>query len=181
MINVFCRCEADFEFTAKCIQDPLSFKLLADSIIVGAHWNFSTANTPDVNEENPTVYFNAAGKHLVTLQATLSCGVVDVTKWVDVKDCSDSCQIWIPNSFSPNDDGKNENFGFYSECQPEQFKAKIFDRFGKLIYQSTNIIENWDGKINGEYTSSAIFVYRVECKMPYKDEEILTGKITIIR
>ncbi len=181
VINVFCRCEADFDVTANCIQDPLSFKLLADSIVVDAHWNFSTANTPDVNEENPTVYFKAAGKHLVTLQATLSCGVAEVIKWVEVKDCSDSCQIWIPNSFSPNDDGKNEQFGFYSECQPEQFKAKIFDRFGKLIYQSTNIVENWDGKIDGEYTTSGIFVYRVECKMPYKDEEILTGKITIIR
>ncbi len=181
VINVFCRCEADFEVTAKCIQDPLSFKLLADSMVVDAHWNFSTANTPDVNEENPTVYFKSAGKHLVTLQATLSCGIVDVTKWIEVKDCRDSCQIWIPNSFSPNDDGKNEYFGFHSECQPEQFKAKIYDRFGKLIYQSTNIVDNWDGKIDGEYMTSGIFVYRVECKMPYKDEEILTGKITIIR
>jgi len=181
VINVFCRCEADFEFTAKCIQDPLSFKLLADSVVMNAHWNFSTANTPDVNEENPTVYFKSVGKHLVTLQATLSCGIAEVTKWIEVKDCSDSCQIWIPNSFSPNDDGKNERFGFYSECQPEQFKANIYDRFGKLIYQSTNIIDNWDGKMNGEYLTSGIFIYHVECKMPYKDEEILTGKITIIR
>ncbi|MBK9637587.1 MAG: gliding motility-associated C-terminal domain-containing protein [Bacteroidetes bacterium] len=181
VINVFCRCDADFEFTARCIQDPLSFKLLADSLVVDAHWNFSTANTPDVTEENPTIHFKSVGKHLVTLQATLSCGVVEVTKWVEVKDCADSCQIWIPNSFSPNDDGKNEQFGFYSECQPEQFKANIYDRFGKLIYQSTNIVDHWDGKIDGEYMTSGIFVYRVTCKMPYKDEEILTGKITIIR
>ncbi|MFN0189410.1 MAG: gliding motility-associated C-terminal domain-containing protein [Bacteroidia bacterium] len=179
--HVFCRCDADFEFTANCVQEPLSFKLLADSMVLDAHWNFSTANTPDVNEPNPTVYFKSEGKHLVTLQATLSCGVSEVTKWVEVKDCSDSCRIWIPNSFSPNDDGKNEYFGFHSECQPEQFKANIYDRFGKLIYQSNSIVNNWDGKIDGEYITSGIFVYRIECKMPYKDEEILTGKITIIR
>lgn len=181
VINVFCRCDADFEFTARCIQDPLSFKLLADSLVIGAHWNFSTANAPDVTEENPTIYFKSAGKHLVTLQATLSCGVVEVTKFVEVKNCDDSCQLWIPNSFSPNGDDKNERFTVYSECQPEKYSANIFDRFGKMIYKSKSISESWDGKIDGENVVSGIYIYNVKCKMPYKDEEILTGKITIIK
>lgn len=77
---------------------------------------------------------------------------------VSGEDCP-ICKLYIPNAFSPNDDGINDGFQSYSDCLPENFEMQVFDRWGGQLFETNDINEFWDGKKNGKTLGSGIYVY----------------------
>lgn len=68
---------------------------------------------------------------------------------------------YIPNAFTPNGDGLNDVFRI-TGVQPEnitQFNIQIFNRWGQAVYTSNNILEAWDGKLNGEVCPEGEYVW----------------------
>lgn len=72
--------------------------------------------------------------------------------------------ISIPNIFTPNGDGVNESIKLYfsSVLNNEIYSFKIFDRWGTLVFETTNSHEAWDGKYNGRDLPSGVYIYLVE-------------------
>ncbi|HPD65029.1 MAG TPA: PKD domain-containing protein [Bacteroidia bacterium] len=68
--------------------------------------------------------------------------------------------IYIPNAFSPNDDGVNDFFKCFTENIP-YFEIKIFNRWGELLFYSNSSDNPWDGKFKGEYCSPGYYYYNV--------------------
>jgi len=69
--------------------------------------------------------------------------------------------LYIPNSFTPN--GDNLNDVFKPVGSPEKLKdyeMLIFDSWGELVFESTNIEEGWDAK-NIDYASNNVFIYKI--------------------
>jgi gliding motility-associated-like protein len=91
-------------------------------------------------------------------------------------------QIYIPNAFTPNNDGTNdfwEAFGYkkawiYAEVE-------VFDRWGEKIFQSTDINFQWDGKYRGTFVEPGEYVYAF--KVVFVDDYTISnkGSITVIR
>jgi gliding motility-associated-like protein len=54
----------------------------------------------------------------------------------------------VPNTFTPNGDGKNDVFFAYGEFVSD-FHMMIFDRWGNLIFESSDMTEGWNGTANG--------------------------------
>lgn len=75
------------------------------------------------------------------------CGSSSDTVFVPYKNCP--CDVWIPNAFTPNNDGKNESFKAYSECVLEKYSMSIYNRFGQQVFSETDIQKGW----NGDYGS----------------------------
>lgn len=65
---------------------------------------------------------------------------------VDYGNCD--CEVYFPNSFSPNGDGLNDEFKAKYYCDFEEYSLKIFNRWGELIFQTTNPEIGWDGTID---------------------------------
>ncbi|MEZ4737973.1 MAG: gliding motility-associated C-terminal domain-containing protein [Flavobacteriales bacterium] len=180
VVNIDCLCEADFEREVTCMQEPSQFTLLADSTIVGARWYFGGAATGS-DRIDPMVRFNRGGEVLVTLEATLSCGVVLVERTIDVQDCSDVCSVWIPSSFTPDNDGINDKWYWVSECKAEDFVMQVFDRWGELIYTSKDPFGSWDGTANGATAPTGVYVYNTSYRLPYQERKEAKGAITLVR
>jgi len=84
-------------------------------------------------------------------------------------------QLFIPNLFTPNNDGQNDFFKVYG-AGIKQIEFKVFTRGGKLLY-STNSVEEaygegWDGKYNGNLVESGVYVWSI--KGEYFDERPLS-------
>lgn len=61
------------------------------------------------------------------------------------------CEYYIPNAFSPNNDGVNDKYGVLNECENVQnFKFKIFNRWGELLFETDNPLKQWDGRFKGQ-------------------------------
>lgn len=178
--NIECLCVADFIQEYKCLEDPVSFTLLADSMVMSASWDFSGAATGSTDVD-PVVRFDRAEEVLVTLQVTLSCGVVNVEHPIRVPSCADSCSLWIPNAFTPNGDTRNETWAWKSECRAEEFSAQVYNRLGELIFASNDPDTWWDGTYRGVASPSGVYVYRVGYRLPYQEHKEVTGSVMLMR
>lgn len=94
------------------------------------------------------------------------------------------CDVYIPNIFSPNEDGFNDWFVPLSDCPFETFHMRIFDRWGALVYESKNAAEGWNGKKNGAELAQGVYVWWVEYGViedGYLRNVSATGDITLIK
>lgn len=90
------------------------------------------------------------------------------------------CNVSIPNVFSPNGDGINDDFTFSASCQTRSFEAKIFDRWGNLITESRQSDAIWDG---GDY-GPGVYVYQITVDLVHPNESaprVFYGSITLVR
>jgi gliding motility-associated-like protein len=90
--------------------------------------------------------------------------------------------IYIPNAFTPNNDGKNQDFCIkgYGLVR-ETYLLVIYDRWGNEVFSSTDIDECWDGNINGKKAEQGTFVYRVVFTDTMGTKRQKVGNITLIR
>jgi gliding motility-associated-like protein len=74
--------------------------------------------------------------------------------------------MFVPNTFTPNGNGRNEIFYAYGTGIVE-FKMQIFDRWGMLLFESTSMTNGWDGTFEGNKVQQDTYVvritYRTEC------------------
>ncbi len=103
--NITCDCIADFVYEGSCMQEPVTFTILSDSVVTAAHWNFGASGLNDQFVLSPAVQFPSANAVTVSLEVTLSCGSWTVVKNILLEDCSGYCRFFIPSAFTPNNNG----------------------------------------------------------------------------
>lgn len=98
---------------------------------------------------------------LVTLTVYNQYGCYDTaTTLVQTKPC---CEVFMPNAFSPNGDGLNEYFNPQLQLGQILLTMQVFDRYGKLVYNNTNIKKGWDGKYeDGSEASNGVYMYFIK-------------------
>lgn len=96
-------------------------------------------------------------------------------------ECSEKA-FYIPNIFSPNNDGVNDVFSLIAE-EPEEFdEIHLFDRWGNLVYRSDDVNFNWDGIYKGSPISSGVYPYRIDYTCLETGEQFaFYGDVTIVR
>jgi gliding motility-associated-like protein len=181
VVPIECLCVADFTADARCLQEPVLFTLVADSAVLGARWDFS-GNAVASNAIDPVVLFFAGQEEvLVTLEATLSCGVVTVQRTIRVPDCSDSCSVYVPSAFTPNGDNVNEVWAWGSECEPSEFEVTVFNRWGEEVFTSTDPNKPWDGTSKGAMAPDGLYLFRMGYRLPYQDRKQVQGTVVLLR
>lgn len=92
--------------------------------------------------------------------------------------------FYIPNSFTPNGDGHNNIFRpfFSSGFEPNKFNLSIYDRWGELVFESSELDAGWDGTYKGLEAPSGTYTWTITAKH-LKDDGITTatGSVTLLR
>lgn len=91
--------------------------------------------------------------------------------------------VYIPNAFSPNNDGENDVLRFYRKdyvCVKE-FEIIIYDRWGEKVFETTNIYDQWDGNYNGKKLDSQTVAYFCKTVSAIGFVSSSQGNITLIR
>lgn len=101
--------------------------------------------------------------------------------------CADNCPIYfLPNVFSPNSDGVND---FFAPLQPYKFiesvDFKVFNRWGGLVFETTDPALNWDGTSNdsGEVVSDGVYYYTATVntiRLTGIEPVVLKGTLTLL-
>lgn len=71
-------------------------------------------------------------------------------------------RMFMPTAFTPNADGLNEKFKPITSDPSVEFHMMIFDRLGKMLFETYDINEGWDGNINGEALPAGNYVWRID-------------------
>ena len=88
--------------------------------------------------------------------------------------------IFIPNAFTPNNDGKNDQLCFSGDWVQE-FHIAIFTRWGEKVYESDDMNACWDGRFRNNWCMPGVYVYH--CRITCQDGQTgqFKGDITLIR
>jgi gliding motility-associated-like protein len=115
---------------------------------------------------------------LYTIEASNDCGVV-MDSIILVPQGCDNC-YYIPNAFSPNDDGRNDLFLPVGVCPTENYHLRIFSRWGALVFESKDEGQGWDGRFKGQELNTGLFVWFLEYTQAGQSL-LLEGDLMLIR
>jgi len=89
-------------------------------------------------------------------------------------------RLYIPSAFSPNNDGINDVFKIIDYGQNDIIYCRIFNRWGKKIFETDNLADGWDGSYLGVPQGIGVYVYQLylRCGHNYVSKH---GNITLIR
>ena len=127
------------------------------------YWEFmNTLGQPaDTSyRQNPSKIYNDNGKFPAMLIVKNNYGCVDTVFKVIMVD--EDFAVYIPNTFTPNDDGVNDVFNVKGlGLKQEGYIMEIFDRWGTLIYATRELNKGWDGTIKGVKAADGVYIYSV--------------------
>jgi gliding motility-associated-like protein len=69
--------------------------------------------------------------------------------------------LWVPNAFSPNGDGSNDIFRVYGK-NFKTIEFKVFNRWGELVFFTTDPSQGWDGTYKGKEMVPGVYVYSIK-------------------
>ncbi|GJM36093.1 MAG: hypothetical protein DHS20C18_50940 [Saprospiraceae bacterium] len=102
---------------------------------------------------------------------------------INIKEC-ERCDVFVPTAFSPNDDGVNDFFQPFSDCELADFSMRIFDRWGAFIYETTDPFKGWNGEAKGKSLDIGIYVWFMEFTVVENNrprKTLISGDIAIMR
>lgn len=120
------------------------------------------------------------GVHTISVFGTAGgCRSSSVSYQVSIDECS---TIYIPNAFTPDADGINDTW-FPIGTGWEWIEVQVFDRWGILIFESTDIDGQWIGNFKGGeyYVQNDVYEYKVTWKGHKREPETLFGHVTVVR
>lgn len=180
MINVYQKPEAEFRPypSEPTIADNSVLFFNQSTNTYQSDWLFGDGGSSTLTY--PSHSYSDTGQYVVTLYITTEHGCRDtVSHDLYVRDV---VTMYIPNSFSPDGDGINDFIKPIGHGIDEQFYTfSVFDRWGKLLFSTSDYEEGWDGTFNGlkcqHGTYEYVLFYRDDAGIVRK----LIGGIQLIR
>jgi gliding motility-associated-like protein len=141
-------------------------------------WDFGDHKT-SINR-NPFHTYSDTGTFMVTQIVINKFGCNDTTQHSVRVDPQPA--LYIPNAFSPGDDGLNDVFLPVGNGINE-FSMLIFDRWGKEIFKTNSMDNGWDGRINGshEMVTEGTYVYKIYIRDVLQINRSYVGNVFVIR
>lgn len=144
------------------------------------YWNFG--NGASTTLENPThsYHITADETYTVLFKVTNSYGCVhDTIKLITVVD---NYAFYVPNSFTPNNDGVNDLF-HPRVADVLKYHLAVYNRYGECIFQSVDPDESWDGTHNEQKCPSGTYNWVITyLKYAAPETELRkTGTVSLIR
>jgi gliding motility-associated-like protein len=133
-------------------------------------WNTgSTGNSITVTQ---------AGWYWLQVKDNFSCEGRD-SILINPKQCLEG--FYIPNAFTPNNDGNNDIFRPLLFGIVSKYKFSVYNRWGEKVFETTSLQSGWDGKVRGIFTDSNVFVW--ECSFQFQGQrtEFKKGTFVLIR
>lgn len=90
-------------------------------------------------------------------------------------------EIFVPNTFTPNNDGFNDKFFLRSLAPFEVKYFRVFDRWGNLVFETKNALEGWDGFHKSTPAQSGVYSYYADIVCSDGYQEMIKGNVTLLR
>ena len=91
------------------------------------------------------------------------------------QDCG--CPVFLPNAFSPNNDGINDELILYSECTLDAIQISIFNRFGGLVFSSNSTDQFWDGRFQKKDAQAGVYVALIQYRWTDSEGKQRNGQV----
>ncbi len=117
---------------------------------------------------------------IYTRTITNSCGTATDTTIIHTEPC-EIC-VYLPNAFTPNGDGVNDILKPIVSCAVTDYRLRIYNRWGQMVFESYNPAFNWDGYLSGIACEKGAYAYLLEYTPTNTGHtRQVKGNVTLIR
>jgi len=155
---------------------------ISSSDVIGYQWNPSTGLSC-YNCPNPIATVNKTSIYTVTVYNSNGCSSKDSIRLSTV--CN-SDFVFIPNTFSPNNDGMNDYFFPNSKPSINVRAMHIYNRWGEKVFEKMNFLTNsysngWNGKYANKDQASDVYIYVIELQCADGNKIVMKGNVSLLR
>jgi len=130
------------------------------------------------NSRDSVLQVNKAGLYTVT--ATDYCGhAFSDSVIITVKDCRE--YFFVPSAFTPNYDGKNDQFKPYINGPMEKYELLILNRWGQVIFKTSDPSRYWDGTFKGKPQDPGVYIWECSYRLADQQTQVRKGTVTLLR
>ncbi len=129
---------------------------------------------------DPHAYPTSTHTYYVEVADSQGCHKTDSVIVVVLKKPCEDANIYIPNAFSPNSDGKNDVLYVRGNYTTNLYFA-VYDRWGQKMFETRDINKGWDGTFKGARLDPAVFGYYAEGLCPSGEKFFKKGNVTLLR
>jgi gliding motility-associated-like protein len=136
--------------------------------------NTSISN-PSATLNNQSVYV-----YVVEINDSLGCKNTDSVRIVVRKVLCDEPEIFIPNAFTPNNDGKNDIL-YVRGNTIKELLFRVYDRWGEKVFETTIAGTGWNGKYKEQPVQPGVYDYYLEATCFNNEKFFKKGNVTVIK
>jgi gliding motility-associated-like protein len=153
-------------------------------------WDFGDHSFPNTNTSfavNPTHIYTSVGQYQIYMVAINSFGCKDTA--TAIIDVTPDMGVYIPNAFTPDKNGRNDVFMPYGYgISEDNYKMEIFDRWGELIFTSSDFRKGWDGSVKESDINSdkgtaqdGVYIYKIQITDLENNKKLYVGHVTLLK
>jgi gliding motility-associated-like protein len=190
-------CTVDFSTTISVQVAPSDAPYLPnDTILCEGNpiiLNAAAENATDYIWEGESAFYGQNlpfdSTFIVTYAGTYSVNIANYcggfTQFIEVTEEDCGCYPYVPNVFTPNNDGRNDEFQVYANCILQDFELNIYDRYGGRVFISNDMNTKWDGTARGQNANNGVYVWTLTFRALNASGEsetrTISGDVTVIR
>lgn len=152
-------------------------------------WDFGDGTSSI--EFDPLHYYTRGGTFDVTLIANNEWNCADTFTVIGATTGEETGDLEFPNAFTPNGGGPTDgvydaqsyenDFFFPKYAGVEKYNLEIFNRWGELVFASSDVRRGWDGWYKGQPAKQDVYVWKCQATFSDGRETVLKGDVTLLR
>lgn len=165
------------KFNNECELSPDQSQLKLDTLLAcGETWMVDLPSADFIwldNGRSEPRLLSVAGTYKAS---NLSCtNPISYTYTIDREACE--CEVYLPNAFSPNGDGQNDQLLLFSGCTISQAKTRVFSRWGSQLLEHQRSDAIWDGTSGGKIVPPGLYLVMINYELVDEVGETQKGEI----
>ncbi len=175
--NVQSKTQNSIVFGWNAVSNATGYEISIDG---GATWqNPSSGATGTIHlvsglTAGQSVTFSVRAKGVASCQTSTNATPI-VTEVNTLTD-----DLYIPNTFTPNGDGKNDVFSAYGSAVT-RFKMRVYNQGGEFLSETNNLTGGWDGTYKGGMQPNGVYAYYIDVTFASGKTKMIKGTITLLR
>lgn len=172
-------CTLRDSFLVKAVGKPSWFELgnnlevCIDSVVKIGFNDTDHSVLWSTGEEGLSIDIGEAGSYSANLKSE-GCWYTDSIK-VSYESCN--CKMVVPNVFTPNGDGINDQFELSTNCEVLSFSMNVYNRWGNFVFSSNQ----WNTFWTGENHLPGVYFFVSEYQLANGKTEVVKGHVTLVR
>ena len=144
--------------------------------------NFTIDWTPQsglscTNCPNPTASPTESTEYTLTVSIDGGCTISENIFVEVIQPCK---EVFVPNRFSPNNDGKNDELCIYGDCVTS-LDFTIFNRWGEVVFKTNDLTNCWSGNFKGRRLNTGVYAYKLQATLISGETINQNGNIKLLR
>lgn len=176
----------ELEANGSCSNDSVRFGIIGGPDPTSIEWDFGilTSSNDTASGPSPSFVYASEGSYTVSALVTSDCITNAISLDIQIQSCDPDpaeCAITIPTVFTPNRDGINDDLSTRIACPAGDLRFFIYNRWGQLVWSTTNVDARWDGTHDGGPCPEGVYFYTLSYRPLQGALDHSEGTIMLLR